>query len=81
MAGGWPGKTREGKKKKEKVIMLENDLEHIIGELIKSPEIRKLYDDNVMKDKITFEDWVRQTVTFLIEGPKPINFDEILKTV
>lgn len=44
--------------------MTLKDKDKIIQELLKSKEIKSLYDENIIKE-ITFEIWVKNTVNYL----------------
>lgn len=58
----------------------EPDTERLIKELLKSDQIRKIYDDYIIKE-ITFENWVRETTKRLLVAPREIDIKEVLSKV
>jgi hypothetical protein len=53
------------------ITMEKEDRKQMIAACLKSKKIRKMYDDYVIKEKITFKRWVTNNVDYLLNVPKP----------
>ena len=54
--------------------------EYMRQELIKSPKIRKLYDNYIIKE-IPYEDWVTRMMSSFLENCTVEQWEELLKPV
>ena len=52
---------------RKEIFMTDNDREKLMAALLKSEEIKGIYEDYIVKD-IPFETWVRDTASRLLKG-------------
>ena len=56
---------------KEEIIMNKKDKKRLIVELLKSEEIKGIYENYIVQE-IPFETWVRNMTDYLLKTPKPL---------